>query len=378
MIIKWKFFYRFRILVSAKVTEAPSEHAAPEFQRVLHSVNANEGETAVLECKVTGEPEPTVKWFKDSEPVAVGGRIQSVSKPDGTQQLVIKNATKEDAGEYRCEATNDGGTAWTEGPLAVKGELNNFYFRFKTIFWQFFSVAGQESAPARDEVAPDFLEPLEAVQVEEGEEVRMQCKVSGTPKPEIHWYKDGQALEESKRIHVENLPDGTQKLTINQAQLDDKGEYRCEAENKAGTTWSDATLGVQMAKTEEISDAGAVLSESMPEFVRELQRVSADEGENVEFECKVEGKPQPDVRWFRDGQEIGPGDAHFELKSEAGGVQKLIIHQVTAEDQGNYKVEATNSAGSMSSKAPLTVNSEFILEKISQISKIIVNLIILD
>lgn len=45
----------------------------------------------------------------------------------------------------------------------------------------------------------------------------------------------------------------------------------------------------------------------------------------------------------------------MKIESLPDGTNRLIIDAVEVEDQGNYRCEATNSSGSMSSKAPLNV-----------------------
>lgn len=97
--------------------------------------------------------------------------------------------------------------------------------------------------------------------------------------------------------------------------------------------------------------------EVAPEFVKELRECKADEGETIAFECQVSGAPLPEVHWYKDGKEVKP-NKHVEIKSLPDGTQKLVIHDAKPEDQGNYKCEATNVAGSMSSKAPLSVHGK--------------------
>lgn len=191
-------------------------------------------EQVALECKVVGTPMPKVKWLKDGAEVKPGKDVKIESKPDGTQKLVFNDATVSDIGEYRCEAVNEAGSAWTEAPLVVK-------------------TAEERAVAGTDEVAPDFLEPLRAAQAEEGEEVRLECKVTGLPMPDVQWYKDGEVVQPSEHVEVESAKDGTQRLVLHNAKLEDIGEYRCEATNIAGVVWSDATLGVQGNKKGFIS-----------------------------------------------------------------------------------------------------------------------------
>lgn len=134
------------------------------------------------------------------------------------------------------------GAAWTEGPIVVATE-------------------GQLLV---DGEAPDFLEPVRPVTVLVGKTAVLEGKISGTPKPEVKWYKNDELILPStdSRYKIENLSDGTQRLTINNANIDDMDEYRCvlrikskleliyrcEATNKFGDVWSDVTLTVQSNK----------------------------------------------------------------------------------------------------------------------------------
>lgn len=46
-----------------------------------------------------------------------------------------------------------------------------------------------------------------------------------------------------------------------------------------------------------------------PRFLESLKAVLTDEG-LVSFECKVVGFPTPQLSWFKDGQELKPGDVY--------------------------------------------------------------------
>lgn len=70
--------------------------------------------------------------------------------------------------------------------------------------------------------------------------------------------------------------------------------------------------------------------------------------------------PVPEVKWFKDGNEVVPSE-HVRIESLPDGTNRLTVDSVKVEDQGNYRCEATNNAGSMSSKAPLTVNGVILM-----------------
>lgn len=46
-----------------------------------------------------------------------------------------------------------------------------------------------------------------------------------------------------------------------------------------------------------------------PKFLESLKAVLTEEG-LVSFECKVVGYPTPNLSWFKDGQELKPGDVY--------------------------------------------------------------------
>lgn len=76
-----------------------------------------------------------------------------------------------------------------------------------------------------------------------------------------------------------------------------------------------------------------------PRFMDSLKAVLTEEG-LVSFECKVVGSPTPLLRWFKDGQELRPGD----------------VYQLTGTNSlGSYTCIARNCMGEARSSAELTV-----------------------
>ena len=71
----------------------------------MHPQNATqiEGSNVSFTCNATGNPAPTFRWTKNGSVLTAGSRISLSS--DG-KQLTITNVTREDSGQYVCEATN--------------------------------------------------------------------------------------------------------------------------------------------------------------------------------------------------------------------------------------------------------------------------------
>ena len=83
-----------------------------------------------LNCKVNGDPEPNVEWYKDGELVTTARedpRSHKILLPDnGLFFLRAQHGKKEkDSGQYWCKASNKEGTVTSQkGNLQVACKLN--------------------------------------------------------------------------------------------------------------------------------------------------------------------------------------------------------------------------------------------------------------
>lgn len=82
-----------------------------EAARILEkaaSISVTAGDSATLECTISGSPELKVKWFKDEKEMISGRKYKIISK-DNTAILNILTAEKGDTSEYRMEVSNQVG-----------------------------------------------------------------------------------------------------------------------------------------------------------------------------------------------------------------------------------------------------------------------------
>ncbi len=110
---------------------------APEFVIKLQDKTLKQTERAIFECKVVGQPEPTITWFYEK----VGKCVNETSidrvfqqtleektkkiiieSDGGLQRLVVESLTIKDAGKYTCVAENTAGKSQTEAVLTVQSE----------------------------------------------------------------------------------------------------------------------------------------------------------------------------------------------------------------------------------------------------------------
>lgn len=262
------------------------------------------GETSSFMYMVSGSPEPAVRWFRNEKPLEIAGRV--ASQFDGRNgYLTISDADIGDTGEYRCEVTNENGSASSRAELVI----------------------------AKKSSKPKVERPMEDVSLYEGEEARFEVRFSGNPQPNIKWYK-----ETTKIIHGQgggryNLSqDGnTYTLKIKDARVDDLGLYRCVASNDMGKVTSKAELDVKDIKYP-------------PEFLGdEPGPIEAFDGSDTSMRVTVRGNPKPSVTWYKNG-DILHDSRRVDLRSR-GDSSHVTIYGNKSDDTGVYKVEASNRLG---------------------------------
>jgi len=91
-----------------------------------------------------------------------------------------------------------------------------------------------------------------------------------------------------------------------------------------------------------------------PEFTENLSRTIVVEGGPTKLECKLSGKPVPEVRWLKDRRPLGD-DVSYEMACEEDELHTLCISATYAEHAGWYSCVARNDVGTAITEAKLTV-----------------------
>lgn len=73
----------------------------------------------------------------------------------------------------------------------------------------------------------------------------MEVQVTGKPKPEGKWLKQGEEIVPSSEFIIENYDDGTSVLTISEVYPDDTGDITYEAQNSLGVAVTTTQLLVE-------------------------------------------------------------------------------------------------------------------------------------
>nr|XP_046166887.1 myomesin-2-like isoform X2 [Oncorhynchus gorbuscha] len=97
-------------------------------------------------------------------------------------------------------------------------------------------------------------------------------------------------------------------------------------------------------------------TDKAPDFMVALRPHTVWEKTLVKLFCTVGGHPRPIVKWYKGGKPVDPLSAPGKYKMESKyGVHSLIISRCVVSDTAEYSAVATNSHGSTTSKASVTV-----------------------
>uniref|UniRef100_A0A915I888 Ig-like domain-containing protein n=1 Tax=Romanomermis culicivorax TaxID=13658 RepID=A0A915I888_ROMCU len=203
---------------------------------------------------------------------------------------------------------------------------------------------------------PQFTVPLRDIRGQEGNPLELECKVSGTPMPEITWFKDGEPLAPSGRMKMDLSPDGTAKLLIDGCKPSDEGLYRCVARNPYGTNHVKSNVTVKGLIPYMPAFGVPPFGEpgKAPRVVIPLDNGRSREGHPITLSCRIVGSPQPLIKWFKDGERLYPF-GRYAMDQSSDGIVTLTIDQLTTRDTGCYRCIGENDFGSDRTTAELVV-----------------------
>ncbi|XP_008427511.1 neural cell adhesion molecule 2 isoform X2 [Poecilia reticulata] len=265
----------------------------------LHKVELSVGESKFFICTAIGEP-VRLEWFNPLGERIVSSKRMNLQKEASRSRLIIYNAIIEDAGIYRCQATD--GSGHTEEASVVLEIYQKLTFR-------------------------DVKSPQE---FRHGETAEVVCDVISSPVPVVVWYYQDKEITEEHRSRFQVLPNNN--LQIRQVTKADEGVYRCEASVEARGEIDFVDIAVVVNVPPSLS----VFQQSF--------NATADYQESVTFTCITSGSPDPLVTWHRKGQQLEPSDKYIFSQLE-GGRSMLTIRNIRQADGGTFSCKASNKAG---------------------------------
>ncbi|XP_016767640.1 obscurin isoform X7 [Apis mellifera] len=269
----------------------------------------DQGANLVLTVEVDSVMPPSIKWYRDGEPVVEDNRIK-MTKEGNRFVLRIVNTVSEDAGFYKAEITSDHGVVTDQTRIRVKG-------------------------------IPRFKTKMYDVTVNEGtKDIEFKVEIDGCPQPSIHWYIDDVEITEKRKEFVRKEEEESCTLIISEAKTELKGRYTCKLKNEFGEVKSSSTLIVN----------------SRPRLLKKLADQRIKEGDTLKLIFEVAGTPDPQVKWYKDGQEVS-ADARIKITRDSKRQENydLTVTLVKGSDAGIYEVRAENELGFVTSKSKVLI-----------------------
>ncbi|XP_035148580.2 palladin isoform X8 [Callithrix jacchus] len=294
--------------------------AAPRFIQKLRSQEVAEGSQVYLECRVTGNPTPRVRWFCEGKELHNTPDIQIHCEGGDLHTLIIAEAFEDDTGRYTCLATNPSGSDTTSAEVFIEGASStdsdgeSLAFKSKagampqaqkkttsvsltigssspktgvtTAVIQPLSVPVQQvHSPTSYLCRPDgtttpyfppvFTKELQNTAVAEGQVVVLECRVRGALPLQVQWFRQGSEIQDSPDFRIlQKKPRSTAEpeeictLVIAETFPEDAGIFTCSARNDYGS----ATSTAQLVVTSETSS-----SELASKKPSEIQQVNNPE-----------------------------------------------------------------------------------------------------
>ncbi|XP_041942561.1 receptor-type tyrosine-protein phosphatase S-like isoform X17 [Alosa sapidissima] len=292
----------------------------PKFSRTPTDEIGVQGGAASFVCQATGDPQPRIVWSKKGKKVS-NQRFEVIDFEDGSGSVlrIQPLRTPRDEAVYECVATNSAGEISTSTSLTVLRE---------------------------DQLPPGFpsidMGPQLKV-VERSRTATMLCAASGTPDPEITWFKDFLPVDTSnnngriKQLRSESFG----ALQIDQSEETDQGKYECVATNSEGTRYS-APANLYVRELREVR--------RVPPMFSILPRDSdIMPGGSVNITCVAVGSPMPYVKWMLGSEDLTPEDDM--------PIGRNVLELTDVRQSANYTCVAMSTLGVIETMVQITVKS---------------------
>ncbi|KAJ1353883.1 hypothetical protein KIN20_010653 [Parelaphostrongylus tenuis] len=299
---------------SSQIT-VTQKSSAPQIIEGPRNITVKEKETAEFKVKITGYPEPTVKWAIN-EKLVEESSTTIMSHYANEYSLRISDVSASDTGTVKVTAANTMGTDTKTADLKVEPSL----------------------------IPPEYKSQLTDISVKENDSLKLEVALQkAQPNTTTKWYINGKELQESPEVQITDTSDGTYHLTIQHVKEDQAGTLTVKTMNAVGECECTAKLTVEKGTKK-------------PEFTKTPQNHEAyiDE-DSVKFSAIVTGIPTPTITWYLNNKKIENSEEVKVKYEEDTGKTSIRIYKPQVSHSGTVRVVAENSAGSAEATATLKV-----------------------
>uniref|UniRef100_A0A8C7LJZ2 Fibroblast growth factor receptor n=1 Tax=Oncorhynchus mykiss TaxID=8022 RepID=A0A8C7LJZ2_ONCMY len=208
--------------------ESSSEENKLSNNQKLHAVPASK--TVKFRCQATGNPTPTLRWYRNGKEFRKDQRIGGFKLRDHMWTIIMESVVPSDKGNYTCLVENK------------HGSLTHTY-----------QLDVVERSPHRP-ILQAGLPANRTAMV--GSDVEFVCRVFSDPQPHIQWLKritingsrvgpDGLPYVRVLKTAGFNTTDREMEVfTLRNVSVEDEGEYTCLAGNSIGLSHHSAWLNL--------------------------------------------------------------------------------------------------------------------------------------
>ncbi|KAK6058392.1 hypothetical protein COOONC_04040 [Cooperia oncophora] len=219
---------------TGKGSEEGPRYEAPRFTTQIQPIIVDEGKSATFTAKFTGFPAPTIRWYRNNEPIKRSAGHE-ISQTKDEAKLTITSCQQEDVAEYKVEASNPAGKASSVANLVLTPKVGRIA---KTTITRGGMVA-YDDKPASD--APHFVSRFSDITARQGHTVKFACDIDGNPMPTAEWLYNGKPLAASKDIKM-TLEGKRAVLEIARVTHNHAGDYQIVIRNPKGAAQCKARL----------------------------------------------------------------------------------------------------------------------------------------
>uniref|UniRef100_A0A3P8SPI8 Ig-like domain-containing protein n=1 Tax=Amphiprion percula TaxID=161767 RepID=A0A3P8SPI8_AMPPE len=263
------------------------------------SADLVEFSSVILSCTSFGSS-ISFLWLNDTSEVTASDRVHLT---DGGSTLTIVNVTRYDQQPFRCHVFNPVSNDTSE-PVNITVSF------------------GPENTDL-------LLTPSEEY-FAEGSDVRLFCSTESRPPAQFMWFLNG-----------ESLPHSEPELNLTNIQMNNTGNYSCQAFN-------DKTMRNETSQLTAISVLEKILGASVKPSTTLI-----DEGTSINLTCEASGSIWTRM-WKKDGSDLILAD-NMTLSENN---RLLSFNHVNRKDNGEYFCNVSNPISSDGAKYDLVVNYE--------------------
>nr|XP_021135664.1 vascular endothelial growth factor receptor kdr-like isoform X1 [Columba livia] len=310
------------------------------------------GNDVRLTCRASRYIYSQLVWYHaSSEPARSESLIEKTDNYSISLTLVITNVTKEQGGLYKCRAQNQHNSTDT--------------------------LEQHTRLLVRAKAAPYVIQNLTDLEVNISGKIILECRVGGTPEPQITWRKNGYPISAASGISMEN-----NTLVIERVKKDDEGLYECKASNDMGQDSTSAFIKIQGSEEKSNIEVIILVCTGLAAtlfwllltlFIRKLRKPDATDiktgylsiimdPEEMPLDEQCDRLPYDSSKWefprdrLRLGKTLGHGAFGKVVEASAFGIDKSSTCKTVAVKMLKAECATTNECKALMSELKILIH----------------------